>query len=116
LANTTAVVTNLVNLGPAAGAGAYTLSVGGSNNITFATGGIVLNGTGNNTFNVTNSLATVVSGIISGANILTKTGGGVLTLTGTNTNTGQRYIVGGTLNMQNLQALGTTNSAAVATA
>ncbi len=115
LANTPAVLTNVVNIGPSAGTGAYSLTVGGSNNITFSAGGIVLNGTGNNTISVSNSAATVVSGVISGANTLTKAGSGTLTLTATNTITGQRYIIGGTVNLQNLQGLGTTNSAAVAT-
>jgi autotransporter-associated beta strand protein len=48
-----------------------------------------------------------LSGIISGAFMLTKTGAGALTLSGTNTYSGGTSLNAGTININNTQALGT---------
>src|SRR5205814_1906710 len=67
----------------------------------------------NSTLNVTNTAPTVFTGVIqysalNAGKALTKTGGGLVILTGTNTYTGQTNILGGIVNVQNAAALGAT--------
>jgi autotransporter-associated beta strand protein len=59
---------------------------------------------------------TVVTGTLSGAGALTKTGSGKLTLSGSSTYTGVTTVSVGTLNIQNAAALGSTAGATTVTA
>lgn len=47
----------------------------------------------------TNGFNSTLSGVVSGSNLLTKTGAGTLTLSGTNTNTGGITVTGGTVSV-----------------
>lgn len=71
---------------------------------------VVLGGTGGassgGTFDVTAGSNETRNGIISGSGSLTKTGSGTLTLTVANTYTGDTYLNGGVLSINNTQALG----------
>jgi autotransporter-associated beta strand protein len=67
--------------------------------------GTVALSAGNNTINTTNADVTL-SGVVSGAATLVKTGANTLTLSGTNTSTGTLIINQGTVNASSLNALG----------
>ena len=56
---------------------------------------------------------TVISGVIAGTTELDKDGTGLLTLTGTNTFTGQTLVRQGAINIQNGSALGATSGPTV---
>lgn len=95
------------------GTGALTINATGIFQATgtFATSRtVILGGTGGaasgGTFDVTGSNNETRTGIISGSGSLTKTGSGILTLSAVNTYTGDTYINGGTLSINNSQALG----------
>jgi autotransporter-associated beta strand protein len=91
LANAAGAALNLNNLSQTIG----TLSGGGPS------GGNVMLGSG--TLTVGNSSSTTYSGVISGTNgKLVKTGSGALTLTGANTYTGNTTVLGGLLNVGEL--------------
>ena len=86
--------------------GAHTLNVIGGSNVTSGTTQVNFNSaslTGNTVLNVVNPTAgstnMLVSGIISGAFSLTKSGSGTLTLQGANTYSTTTAISGGTLNL-----------------
>ncbi|WP_372400702.1 Ig-like domain-containing protein (plasmid) [Azospirillum sp. HJ39] len=104
---------------------AGTLSISGSGNISAAAvtlaGGTLEStgssvtlanditlGTGNGTVSVGSGKALTLSGVISGANTLTKTGSGSLTLSGNNGYSGNTTVSAGTLVAGHNNALGTT--------
>ena len=60
------------------------------------------------TMNVATGTTLAYGGIIAGSGLLTKTGAGILTLSGANTNTGGVTLSAGTLNINNARALGAT--------
>ncbi len=84
-----------------------TVTLGGSNPLLFT--GVTLNGV-NNTLIVTNSAPTVFAGVVSGAGnlIVAASSTGTLVLSGANTYTGQTFINGGTVQVQNNAAFGTS--------
>jgi fibronectin-binding autotransporter adhesin len=86
--------------------GAHTLNVTGGSNVTSGTTQVNFNSatlTGNATLNVVNPAAgstnVLVSGVMSGAFGLTKSGSGTLTLQGANTYSTTTAVSGGTLNL-----------------
>ncbi len=91
---------DLHNAGPGALTVARPLSIGGNFQISGArdlafSGAVSLGGT--HLFNITNTGTTTFSGVIGGAHGFTKTGNGVLTVTGHNTFSGAVTIAEGTL-------------------
>ncbi len=95
-------ITNLVN---ATG----DFGIGGSQDLTFASN---FNLTGNRVMTVSNSGLTTISGSLgqtTGTPTFTKAGTGTLVLSGSNTLANAITVSAGTLNIQNSNALGTTN-------
>jgi fibronectin-binding autotransporter adhesin len=73
------------------------------------TGSVAINGAFTLTIGGTNNLSSSFSGVISGATgNLTKAGTGTLTLSGANTYSGATAVSAGTLNIQNATGLGST--------
>ncbi|MGU3494197.1 autotransporter-associated beta strand repeat-containing protein [Xanthobacteraceae bacterium A53D] len=82
------------------------------------TGGISLapiSGSGGGTFQVADAETLTLSGAVSGAGALTKTGAGTLVLSGTNTYSGATNVDVGTLVASGGQAIGDTSAVSVAT-
>jgi len=120
-ANTVALGSNLefraieiVNPG-----GAVTINAG--NTLTLGAGGIVMGSStqnltlntplvlnGNQSWTVATSKTITSTGVVSGSNTITKEGAGSLSLSGTNTFTGGVTHNAGTLNIESVNALGTT--------
>lgn len=78
---------------------------------TAASGNLAFGGNINNAglgLTIGGSFNTSISGIISGAGSLTKSGTGTLTLSGANSNTGTTTVNAGVLNIQSASGLGTT--------
>jgi fibronectin-binding autotransporter adhesin len=89
------------------GGAGFALVVTGSNDLTL--GGDVSLGTSSRTFQVDSGGATTVSGVISGTANLTKTGSGALTLSGTNTYSGNTNVNAGVLAIASNANLGGGN-------
>ena len=94
-----------LGIGTATFAGNATLQAGASGTLGIA---LATNSGATGTLD-TQSNAVTLSGVISGAGGLAKTGNGTLTLTASNTYTGTTKINGGTLSLANAAALGSGN-------
>jgi len=81
-----------------AGSAAVIGPLAGAGNVTLGTGGLL---------NVNSITSSTFSGIISGAGSLIKSGGAILTLTGTNTYSGGTIVDAGVLKITNASAVGT---------
>jgi autotransporter-associated beta strand protein len=76
---------------------------------TLGSGAYAGNITDNGTLFFSNTVAQVLSGVLSGAGSLTKNAAGILTLSGVNTFSGKTVVSGGTLALTGSAALATTN-------
>ena len=123
-AGTVTLGTNINALGLTFNTTGYTLGLNG-NTLALGTGGInasalssgttTISGTGDvnlaaaQAWNVGTGATLNVSSVVSGANLLTKSGAGTLILSGANTNTGSLVVAGGTLTLSNTLGTNTAN-------
>jgi len=77
------------------------VTLGGTNALN-----IVLSGSGQQEWNVGTGRGLVINNVVSGSNLVVKSGAGTLTLNGANTNTGGLTLNAGTLALNNAAALG----------